>query len=220
MTYFFWKNSKEEVINYLQDLKASEDFFQPNFWTNTPDINPFILQGGNQTSFMVRYFLAATLSSNYGIYGPSFELMHHDAIPGKEAYQDSEIYEIKHWNLNKSNKLLSLIKMTNRFRRENVALQEPRNIEICQIGNDQLLAYFKQDEEKRNNLLMVVNLDIYQTQTGWLRLPFHLLDGNIGDTFIMKDLLTGNSYHWDQEWNYIELNPNNLPCHLFLIERQ
>ncbi len=97
-TYFTWRNTKEELTSYLTELTKTNvaEFFRPNFWPNTPDILPEHLRCGGRAAFMTRAVLAATLSSNYGVYGPAFELMEHVARPGAERCADNESCELKH----------------------------------------------------------------------------------------------------------------------------
>ncbi len=214
-TYYTWRNNKAELIEYITELSQGpgRHYFRPNFWPNTPDINPYILQGGNENLFLSRYFMAATLSSNYGMYGPVFEFMDHEALPGKEEYMNSEKYEARHWDWEKTNKLTQLITNVNGIRKANPALQHTENIHICPIENDYLFAYFKYDSEDNNYLLCVVNLDAYSTQSGWVQVPMHLLPKGT-EKMVVEDLITGNSYNWESEWNYVELRPE-LPFHLF-----
>ncbi|RMG77175.1 MAG: alpha-1,4-glucan--maltose-1-phosphate maltosyltransferase, partial [Bacteroidetes bacterium] len=219
-TYFTWRNFKHEIVEYMHELTRGpgREYFRPNFWPNTPDINPYALQGGNETVHMIRFFLAATLSSNYGIYGPVFEYLVHDAVPGKEEYLHSEKYEIRHWDWSKKTKLTHLISLVNRLRKENTALQFTNNIHICDLHHDQLMAYYKADEKTGNQLLMVVNLDPYHRHSGWVQVPLSLIGVSEGHPLVMHDLLTGNSYTWTQEWNYVELDPA-FPFHLFRIQK-
>lgn len=214
-TYYTWRNTKAELIEYMTELSqgTGRHYFRPNFWPNTPDINPYLLQGGNESLFLSRYFMAATLSSNYGMYGPVFEFMEHEAMPGKEEYLNSEKYEARHWDWNKTNKLTELIRGVNEIRKSNTALQHTGNIHICQVENEQIFAYFKHDAANNNYLLCVVNLDAYNSQSGWVQLPLDLLPEGT-NKLVVEDLITGNSYNWDQEWNYVDLHPN-LPFHLF-----
>jgi len=220
-TYYTWRNNKAELSEYMTELAhgPSSEYFRPNFWPNTPDINPYNLQGGNQTMFLTRYFMAATLSSNYGMYGPVYEYMVHEAYPGKEEYLNSEKYEIKTWDWDQSTKLTVLIKIINRIRKENSALHFTNNIHLCEIDNDQIFAYFKMSEDETNYLLMVVNLDPHNRQSGWLQLPLNLLKVDEGHDLLMRELITQNSYVWNKEWNFIELDPFGLPFHLFKIEK-
>ncbi len=217
-TYFTWRNSKSELQDYVTELTRTnqKEFFRPNFWPNTPDINPFALQGANESMHLQKYFLAATLSSSVGIYGPVFEFMVSDAVPGKEEYYDSEKYQIRHWNWQQENKITLLITKINTIRHENAALQQTNNIEFCDTDNDQIIAYYKYDDAKTNELLMIASLDAYYTKQAWVRLPLAALGIGEGHTITVVDLITGNSYHWDKEWNFVELHPA-LPFHLFKI---
>lgn len=123
-TYFTWRNTKKEFIDYLTELTQTEvsEYFRPNFWPNTPDILPEHLQYGGRPAFMMRLVLAATLSSNYGIYGPAFELCVSDATPGREEYLNSEKYEINHWDWDQPGNLKDFIARINKIRKENPAL--------------------------------------------------------------------------------------------------
>lgn len=219
-TYFTWRNSKHELMEYLNELTTTEQqhFFRPNFWPNTPDINPWALQGGQESVYLQKYFLAATLSSNTGIYGPVFEQMRGEALPGREEYLDSEKFQIRHWDWDIQNKLTTLIGKINQIRKERSSLQQTNNIRFCSIENDQLLAYYKFDQDKQDETLMVVNLDPYYQQNGWVQLPLHELGVGAGHPLRVVDQITGSSYIWDKEWNFVELHPA-LPFHLFKIEK-
>ena len=153
-SYFTWRNTKAELSEYMSEIttQKGKDYFRPNFWPNTPDINPYNLQSGNENMFLIRFFLAATLSSNYGLYGPVFEQIVHEAIPGKEEYLNSEKYELKQWDFSKTNKLKELIKIINKLRKENTALQNTFNFQELKIENDNLFCYIKYDEENTDVL--------------------------------------------------------------------
>jgi len=217
-TYFTWRNSKKELIEYVTELTQSEqkEFYRPNFWPNTPDINPYALQGGNEAVHLQKYFLAATLSSSVGIYGPVFEYMVSAAIPGKEEYLDSEKYEFTKWDWNKTNKLTTVISRLNHIRKERPSLQQTNNIIFCDTTSEEIIAYYKFDDDKEDETLMIVNLDPYYPKQATVRLPLEYL-GN--QPIRVHDLITGNSYIWDKEWNFVELHPA-LPFHLFKIQRQ
>ena len=219
-TYFTWRNSKAELIEYVTELTKTnqKEFFRPNFWPNTPDINPFALQGANEATYLQKYFLAATLSSSVGIYGPVFEHMISNPIPGKEEYIDSEKYQVCEYDWQKENKLSILIGRINCIRNEQSSLQQTTNIEFCETTSDQLMAYYKYDDSRENETLMIVNLDAYYAKQGNVKLPLKHLGIQNGQPIRVHDLITGNSYIWDNEWNYVELHPT-LPFHLFRIEK-
>ena len=217
-TYYTWRNSKRELTDYVEELTQSEqkEFYRPNFWPNTPDINPGHLQHGNESIHLQRYFLAATLSSSVGIYGPVFEYQISEPLaPGKEEYLNSEKYEYFKWDWDRQNKITTLISRINNFRNEHASLQQTNNIEFCPTNNDQVLSYYKFDDDKQDQTLMVVSLDSNYTVQSMVLLPQELRN-NL--PLKITDLITGNSYVWESEWNFIELSAD-LPFHLFKVER-
>ena len=219
-TYFTWRDSKHEFIEYLTELTKTDqkEYMRPNFWPNTPDINPYHLQGANESKFIQRYALAATLSSNTGIYGPVFEQMISDALPGREEYYNSEKYQITHYDWYKETKLSRIITKLNAVRHQQKALQQTNNIEFCDTNNEQLLAFYKWSDKKDNEMLIIISLDHYYSQKGEIRLPLSSLGINAGHRVQVSDLVTGSSYNWHQEWNYVELHPT-LPFHIFLLNK-
>ncbi len=217
-TYFTWRNSKKELTQYVEELTQSEqkEFYRPNFWPNTPDINPYALQSGNESVHLQKYFLAATLSSSVGIYGPVFEYMISAPMaPGKEEYLDSEKYEYFKWDWEKQNKITTLIRRINTIRKEESSLQQTNNIVFCDTDNEQIIAYYKFDDDKHNETLMIVNLDAFNVSRAMVRIPIRSM-GN--QPIRITDLITGNTYFWDKEWNFVEIAPE-MPFHLFKIER-
>ena len=220
-TYFTWRNSKQEFEEYLRELTKTglREYFRPNFWPNTPDILPISLEDKGEPSFLIRLFLAATLSSNYGIYGPVFELGLNKAYPGKEEYIDSEKYEIKLWDWERDTKTKQLITQINRIRKENTALQSTWNIEFHEADNPQLICYSKTDQVSGNSLLMIVSLDPLYTQSGWVKVPLKKFGLEGGEPFLLHDLISGEHYSWRGEWNFVELRPNDMPAHLFRVDQ-
>ncbi|WP_298759955.1 alpha-1,4-glucan--maltose-1-phosphate maltosyltransferase [uncultured Psychroserpens sp.] len=219
-TYFTWRDNKHELIEYMTELTQTDqrEYMQPNFWPNTPDINPFHLQGANESKYLQRYALAATLSSSIGIYGPVFEHMISDAIPGKEEYYMSEKFQLKHYDWFKENKLTLLISKINAIRHENEALQQTNNIKFCNIENDNLLAFYKWNTDRTNEVLIIISLDQYYVQQGNVQLPIQDLNSHNGQQIRVEDLVTGSSYNWHDEWNFVELHPT-LPFHIFKIHK-
>lgn len=217
-TYFTWRNTKAELMQYMSDLVYTDarEYYRPNFWTNTHDINPYILQSGHEPQYLIRFFLAATLSSNYGIYGPVFEQMVHDALPGREEYLDSEKYEVRYWDWSKTNKVTQIISIVNKLRNENTALQFTNNYTPCEIHNDHLMAYLKVMGD--NKILCVVNLDAWNKQSGTVNIPLHLIGKHADERFVVHDLITDDKYQWQGHSNYVELDPYRLPFHIFRIE--
>jgi starch synthase (maltosyl-transferring) len=221
-TYFTWRNTKREITEYMTELTktAVRDFLRPNFWPNTPDILPEVLQVGGRAAFVERVVLAATLSASYGIYGPAYELMAAGAVPGKEEYADSEKYEIKHWDWNRPGNLKEFITLLNRVRVENPALQQTANIEFVRIENEALIAYVKTSPDGDNVVLVIVNLDPFHTQAGVIELPLDRLGIEPDKPYMMLDLISDDKFIWHGSRNYVELNPYVLPAHIFRLHRR
>jgi starch synthase (maltosyl-transferring) len=222
-TYFPWRNGKAEIITYLTELTKTpvKDFFRPNQWPNTPDILTEFLQLGTRAAFMVRFLLAATIGANYGIYGPAFELMDYKPIrPGAEEYLDSEKYQIRHWDLDRPDSLRDLIALVNNIRNNNEALQNDWSIEFHPIDNDQLLAFTKQSPDGENLILVVINLDPHHVQSGFLTLPLADLKIDLLIGYQAHDLLTGARYLWHGPRNFVQLDPNVVPAHIFRIRKR
>lgn len=219
-TYFTWRVSKQELTEYMNELVygPSRNYFRPNFWPNTPDILPYHLQYQGENIFIIRLALAATLSSNYGIYGPAYEW--HDNVPmqGKEEYYNSEKYEVKHHDWKKTNRMTDIISIINAARKNNKALQSTWNIQFCAIENPNLLAYLKATDDLSNIILMIVNLDANSRQSGYVQLPLDRLKINGRVNVKAHDIITDDHYTWTQEWNYVELDPYAMPFHLFKLE--
>ncbi|WP_298237279.1 alpha-1,4-glucan--maltose-1-phosphate maltosyltransferase [uncultured Algibacter sp.] len=219
-TYFTWRNSKHELIEYITELTQSElkEYMQPNFWPNTPDINPYHLQGSNESKHIQRYALAATLSSSIGIYGPVFEYMLSDSLLGKEEYLNSEKFQITNYDWSLQNKLITIIAKINYIRNHNEALQQTNNIKFCHIENDNLLAFYKWNDDRTNGIFVIISLDAYNSQQGTVQLPLYELGVPAGHNLEMHDLITDSRYNWHNEWNFVELHPT-LPFHIFKINK-
>lgn len=219
-TYFTWRNNKHELIEYVEELTKSEssEYMQPNFWPNTPDINPLHLQGANESKHIQRYVLAATLSSSIGLYGPVYEYMKSEALLGKEEYLNSEKFQITHYDWTIENKLIAVISKINAIRHQNEALQQTNNIKFCHVENNNLMAFYKWNNDKTNELLIIISLDDHNMQQGTVQVPLKDLNINDGSNFEVEDLVTGNRYNWHNEWNFVELHAT-LPFHIFKINK-
>jgi starch synthase (maltosyl-transferring) len=219
-TYFTWRNTKKEIEEYVTELTKTEMryYFRPNFWPNTPDILPPALIQGGENAHIMRLILAATLSSNYGVYGPVYEFGINEPHGAKEEYVDNEKYEIRHWDWEKYTRIREIMIRINQIRKDNEALQTTWNTEFSSTNNDQIMCYTKADLKSDNRLIIVVNLDVYNTQSTYVSVPLASL-GLFPDTsFKVRDLLSGNVYTWQGEWQYVELNPYQMPAHIFRIE--
>lgn len=221
-TYFTWRNTKWEITNYLQELTTTEvsEYLRPNFWPNTPDILPEHLQFGGRPAFIARLVLAATLSSNYGIYGPPFELCVDQALGEREEYLDSEKYEIRHWDWDRPGNIKDVITRVNSVRKENPALQETSNVRFVETDNDFVIAYLKATGDLSNIIITVVNLDPYHPQSCWLDVPVEVLGLGHDQPYMVHDLLTDNKFIWQGSRNFIILNPGELPAHVLRVRKR
>jgi starch synthase (maltosyl-transferring) len=232
-TYFAWRNTKADLTEYFTEIcnPPVSDFFRPNVWPNTPDILHAQFQvddlAARRAIFQQRVILAATLSASYGIYGPAYELLEGrpaKPTPGKtssEEYLDSEKYQLRTWNRSDPNSIAPLIKQLNQIRHENPALQRNGNLVFHTAPNANLLAYSKSltdpaDPTATNTILTVVNLDPLAEQTTWLDLNLPALNLPWTGPFDVEDLLTGNLYHWKDQWNYVAIPPTTT-AHIFRI---
>ncbi len=222
-TYFPWRNGKAEITAYLTELAQTpvREFFRPNQWPNTPDILTEFLQMGGRAAFVIRLLLAATLGSNYGIYGPAFELQENRPVRrGSEEYLNSEKYEIRHWDLDRPDSLRPLIAQVNAIRNGNLALQSDWSLKFHFVDNDQLLCYSKESEDRSNLVLTVVNLDPHHTQSGFVTLPLDELEIPRDRAYEAEDLLSGERYLWLGARNYVELDPARRSGHILKIHRR
>ena len=201
-TYFTWKNSRHELIEYMVELTQSgmQDYYRPNFFANTPDILSEHLQHGGPPAFHSRLVLAATLSPAYGIYS-GFERFENVPVrPGSEEYLDSEKYEPARRRLD--GPLLPVVLRLNTLRREHPALQQLVNVRFLATENDKLIAYLKATGSDR--VITVVNLDPFAVQEGIAELPH---DAGLPGIFGVRDGLTGEQFQWYAGRNYVRLNP-------------
>jgi Glycosidases len=219
-TYFTWRNSKQELIDYFTELTQTEmsEYFRPNLWPNTPDILTYALQEGGRPAFMIRVLMAATLSPLYGIYS-GYELCENEALPGREEYLDSEKYQFKERDWNAPGNIKDWIMRINRIRKQNRALQMFTNLRFYPADNDAILFYGKMTPARDNIILVAVNLDPFRKQNSFVHVPIEEFGLMAGDEYQVHDLLNGARYTWRGRQNYVELDPEIQPAHIFLVHR-
>jgi len=210
-TYFTWKSSKWELMDYVTELATSgmQEYYRPNFFVNTPDILTEELQHGGPPKFASRLVLGATLSPTYGIYSGFENFERVPVRPGSEEYENSEKYEIKQRTLN--GPLLSLIERINAIRSANEALQHLDNIQFLTTENDALIAYAKRTGD--NIIIVVVTLDPVSAQEGVVVIPYGL---GLPPVFTVTDLLSGESFDWRMGRNFVRLDPYRV-AHLLRV---
>ncbi|MBI2392170.1 MAG: alpha-1,4-glucan--maltose-1-phosphate maltosyltransferase [Deltaproteobacteria bacterium] len=220
-TYFTWRTTKTELETYLGQVTGGDaaEVMRPNFWPNTPDILPEELQHGGRPAFLRRAVLAATMSSNWGIYGPAFELMEHVPRPGSEEYLDNEKFELKRWDLDRSDSLRHVIARLNRIRRENPALQANRNVAVHRTDDDFVVAFSKRSDDGESIVLTVVLLDGHHPHGCWLDLDLAALGVADDETFQVHDLLGDGRWQWHGRRAYVHLDPRVMPAQVFRVRK-
>lgn len=215
-TYFTWRTQKWEIEQYLNELAGypEREFYRPNFFVNTPDILPFHLQSGEAWMFKSRLALAAALSSTYGIYN-GFELLEHDAIPGKEEYQNSEKYEIKVRDWEHPGNIKPYIREINRARRNNAALQQTSNLRFVGIENENIIGFIKESVDESNTVVGAISL-AREACEFWLTIDTRVLvDGERRNVAAVENLLTGERRPVEWGGIRVRLDPMRDPAIFF-----
>ena len=221
-SYFTWRNTKAELEEYFTELTHSGvlEYMRPNLFANTPDILHEYLQTGGRPAFQARLVLAATLGASYGIYS-GFELCENVPVrKGSEEYLDSEKYQIKPRAFDRADSLAQLIGRVNTIRREHPALQFDRHLEFQPTDNAQLICYTKQAPDRSDPILVVVNLDPFNMQHGYIKLPLAAWDLPLDATVTAHDLLSDETYFWRGEWNYVRLDPQVRVAHIIALRHE
>jgi starch synthase (maltosyl-transferring) len=217
-TYFTWRNTKEELTEYLTELTQTDtaEFFRPNLFANTPDILHAYLQHGGPPAFRIRLLLASMLGANYGIYS-GFELCENRAVPGTEEYLDSEKYQMRRWDSERATDITDLVAAVNRIRHDNPALHSNGSLTFCQTDNPQIIAFYKISPERSNAIFVVVNLDYEWMQHGWVEVPVARLGLPPVDAYEVVDLLDGGRFTWRGDRNYVRLDPRERVAHVLTL---
>jgi len=219
-TYFTWRRHAGELRAYFEELTGTErvDYMRPNVWPNTPDILTDQLQTGERGMFATRALLAATLCSSYGIYGPAFELLEHEPRePGSEEYRDSEKYQLRSWDHDDSRSLAPLLTRLNHLRHEHPALQTNRTLHFHDVDGEDLLAYSKRSFDGDDVVLVVANAHGRERRAGVVHLDLEALGLEDGRPFQVHDQLGDGRWTWSGADNYVELDPDVLPGHVFTL---
>ncbi len=219
-TYFTWRNFKHEIVDYFTELTRSEmrEYFRGNLFANTPDILAKILQEGGKPAFKMRFVLASTLSSVYGIYN-GYELCENRAIEGKEEYLNSEKYEYKVWDWDRPGNIKDYITKINRIRKENPALQQYKNLRFYRADNDNIIFYGKATDDKKNIILVVVNLDPFKSHETDIYMPIKEFRIKPDEIFSVHELITDNKSMCNGEEQYVRLDPQKEPALIYKIEK-
>ncbi len=218
-TYFSWRTKKAELQAYVEELAKTDiaEYYQPNFWPNTPDILPMHLQKKDPAMYKLRYALAATLSSSCGIYGPAYELMDHKPFhrPGEE-YVDSEKYECRKWNLKDPASIRDYIGRLNRIRRRNKAFHSTRNVRFLETDSDNVLAFQKTSDDGRNTVLVCALMKPARRESFRISLPDEGPWSSPRGSRV-TDLLTGRRSRWKAGRRALSIDPAVNPVVVFKV---
>jgi starch synthase (maltosyl-transferring) len=219
-TYFTWRNAKWEIEEYLRELTQTEmvDWFRPNFWPNTPDILHATLQYGGPPAFRLRLLLAALASSSWGMYS-GYELYENTPLrEGSEEYLNSEKYQYRPRNWERADSLAPLITRVNEVRRAHRgAVGLLRTLRLHAADNDGVLCFSRATDERDDVLLVVVNLDPFNTREATLWLDLGALGLRDNQYYEVHDELSGQSWVWHGAANYVRLDPAVQPGHVFAV---
>lgn len=215
--YFPWKNQKWEIEQYFTELSRPEslDFYRASSWTNTPDILTEYLQHGGRAAAITRAVLASTLSANYGVYGPVFELVYNQARePGSEEYLDSEKYQVRHWDLHQDHSLSPLLRRLNQIRRDHPALQTDRTLEFYPTTDERIVAFGKSAGD--DHIVVVANVDPHASHQAEVELGF-LADA---PPIQAHDLIADERHSWVGPRQRFLLHPGGQSARVFHIRHR
>jgi len=216
-TYFTWRTSKNELVEFGEEIAEFADFRRPNLFVNTPDILHASLQHHGPGMFAIRAVLAATMGPSWGVYS-GYELFEHEALhEGSEEYLNSEKYELRPRDFaaarREGRSLEPFIGQLNAIRRRHPALQQLRTLHFHHVDNDALLAYSKFDPASGDTVLVVVTLNAFGAEEATLSLDMTALGMEPYERFWVRDEISGEEYQWGQD-NYVRLDPSRAVAHI------
>lgn len=226
-TYFTWRNTKEELAEFLTGLAHdTADFLRPNLFVNTPDILTEYLQFGGPAAFKIRAAIAATGAPTWGVYS-GFELYENVARPGAEEYIDNEKYEYRPRDYARAaavgRSLAPYLTMLNRARSEHPALRQLRNLHVHGSEDDAVLVYSKYlageftRSGKPDAVLVVANVDPHSVRETLVHLDVAAFGIAPGSQFEVRDLVTGQRWTWGAD-NYVRLDAFSEPVHILTVK--
>ncbi|MDR1798612.1 MAG: alpha-1,4-glucan--maltose-1-phosphate maltosyltransferase, partial [Bifidobacteriaceae bacterium] len=228
-TYFAWRNTKQEVLDYIQELSGDlGSFMRPSIWPSTHDIlTPYMQQGG-VGAFKARAVLAATYAPTWGIYS-GYELVENVARPGSEEQIDNEKYQFKVRDFSQplAAEMSALLTRLNRIRAEHPALRRLRNLTVHTTTDDAIVCYSRRLEAahsptgQEDTVIVVLNLDPNATRESVVHLDLAALGvpfpGDWQDpAFQAYDLLTDQAFAWGTQ-AFVRLDPAVGPAHVIHV---
>ncbi|MCX2888843.1 MULTISPECIES: alpha-1,4-glucan--maltose-1-phosphate maltosyltransferase [Pseudomonas] len=219
-TYFTWRNTKKELSEYFEELNQPpwSQCYRPNFFVNTPDINPFFLHTSGRAGFLIRAALATMGSGLWGMYS-GFELCEGTPLPGKEEYLDSEKYQLRPRDFSQPGNIIAEIAQLNRIRRQNPALQTHLGVAFFNCWNDNILYFAKRTPERDNYILVAVSLDPHNAQEAHFELPLWELGLDDNAETHGEDLMNGHRWSWYGKTQWMRIEPWHQPFGIWRIEK-
>ena len=223
-TYFAWRNTKEELEEYLATVAGDQAaWLRPSFWPTTHDILPPYLQATGLGGFAVRAVLAALGSPTWGVYS-GYELVEHVPRPGAEEQVDNEKYEYKPRDWAQADRLgiALLIGKLNEIRRTAPAARQLRVQRVHPTSDPALVCFSRHlpaalaPDGREDTLVVVVNLDPVHTREGTVHLDLAPL--GLDGTFEVEDLLAGGRYTWTAD-PFVRLDPALRCAHVMRVVR-
>ncbi|MFV9657615.1 alpha-1,4-glucan--maltose-1-phosphate maltosyltransferase [Pseudomonas sp. NY15366] len=218
-TYFTWRNTKAELQAYFEELNQPpwRDCYRPNFFVNTPDINPYFLQRSGRPGFLIRAALATMGSGLWGMYS-GFELCEAEPVPGKEEYFDSEKYQLRPRDYQAPGNINAEITRLNQIRRENPALQTHLGFQAYTAWNDNILYFGKRTADQSNFILIAISLDPHHAQEAHFELPLWELGLPDDASLAGEDLMNGHRWTWHGKVQWMRIEPWHLPFGIWRIQ--
>ena len=218
-TYFTWRNTKAELSEYFAELNETpwRDCYRPNFFVNTPDINPHFLHDSGRAGFLIRAALATMGSGLWGMYS-GFELCESAPVLGKEEYLDSEKYEIRPRDFTAPGNIIAEIAQLNRIRRQNPALQTHLGLKLYTAWNDNILYFGKRSADGSNFILVAVSLDPFNPQEAGFELPLWEMGLPDDAATTGEDLMTGHRWTWYGKNQFMRIDPSYQPFGIWRIQ--
>lgn len=223
--YFPWRNTKEELAEYLLETNGNDGYYQHNtFWPTTPDILTAYVRDNGIAGHAVRAVLAAMGSPSWGIYN-GYELIENRQRPGFEEQIDNEKYEIKVRDWKEADKygIAELLGSLNEIRRNHPATRSYHNLTVLPTSDPSILAFARHTPAaltgtgQADTLIVVVNLDGYNTHQSTVHIELPELGLPTDRAVTVRDELTGREFQWGWD-NFVSLAPWADVAHILSVQ--
>ncbi len=223
--YFPWRNTKDELEEYLPVTNGDDGYYQHNtFWPTTPDILTAYVRDNGVAGHCVRAVLAAMGSPSWGIYN-GYELIENKQRPGFEEQIDNEKYEVKvrDWSKAKQYGVAEMLTALNKIRRAHPAALSYHNLTVLPTSDPNILAFARHTPAEltgtgqADTLIVVVNLDGHNAHQSMIHLELSELGLPIDRPLNVRDELTGREFQWGWD-NYVSLAPWADVAHILSVQ--